>query len=87
MEPQLTFTSIHNTLRHPENYQKNMPILKYLQNIQEVQCLIDSVQDKDQKEHLKRIASNKCSAKLSPNPWEDEYFAMTPDEFRYLMAC
>ena len=45
------------------------------------------MQDKDQKEHLKRITSNKCSAWLSANPWEDEHFAMTPDEFRDLMAC
>jgi hypothetical protein len=39
------------------------------------------------KTQLNRIVYNKCSAWLSVNPWEDEFFSMTADEFKDSMAC
>ena len=82
-----TPVDLHQHSQHSQITRKLSKQYADLQHIQEVQSFMDSVQDKDQKEHLKRITSNKCSAWLSANPWEDEYFAMTLHEFKDSMAC
>ena len=82
-----TPVDLHQHSQHSQTTRKLSKQYADLQHIQEVQSLIDSIQDKDQKEHLKRITSNKCAAWLSANPWEDEYFAMTLHEFKDSMAC
>ena len=78
-----------NLLDNNENLNKVSRIWKEAdnkRNIEEIQNLIQSLSP-DQREHLKRITSTKCSAWLSANPWEEEYLAMTQDEFRDSMAC
>ena len=59
---------LHQHSQHSQTTRKLSKQYADLQHIQEVQSLIDSIQDKDQKEHLKRITSNKCYAWLSVNP-------------------
>ena len=58
-------------------------------NIVELHNILENLppEKKDLKEQLKRITSYKCSAWLSVNPWEDNFFSLTVDEFKDSMAC
>ena len=59
------------------------------ENASEVENLIQNMPEElqENKIQLQRITSNKCSSWLTVNPCEDEYFSLTPDEFRDSMAC
>ena len=59
------------------------------QNSCEVEHLIQNmpVELQDYQRQLQRITKFKCSSWLTVNPSEDEYFSLTPDEFRDSMAC
>ena len=59
------------------------------QNSCEVEHLIQNmpVELQDYKRQLQRITKFKCSFWLTVNLSEDEYFSLTPDEFRDSMAC
>ena len=82
---------VHSHAQHYHMYKVavNSKEAEDQKHLDEVKVLVQNLppERKLYKDHLSRIVSNKCSAWLSVNPWEDEYFFMPPDEFRDSMSC
>ena len=80
---------LHSHAQHYHKVVVNSKEAEDQKHLDEVKVLVQNLlpERKLYKDHLSRIVSNKCSAWLSVNPWEDEYFFMPPDEFRDSMSC
>ena len=80
---------LHSHAQHYHKVAVNSKEAEDQKHLDEVKVLAQNLppERKLYKDHLSRIVSNKCSAWLSVNPWEDEYFFMPPDEFRDSMSC
>ena len=76
----------HN--EHSKNKVCKLKKMEEEETLNEVKILLQEIpiERKEQQQHLTNILNNKCSAWLAASPWEDEYFSMTPDEFRDSMA-
>ena len=75
-----------NIHAHNEHSKKITQIAKLEQDekyIQELDSIIQNLPNEHQdfKKQLSNISKYKCSSWLSANPWEDEFFVLTPEEF------